>query len=234
MCQTLKEFKHIKKLLEKNSKINFSCNFVLRNNPKFLYIKDLIDKGVLGKIYLIEGDYNYGRLYKLNQWRGKIPFYSVLQGGGLHIIDLILWLTKAKPIEVISTGNKILSSKSNFKYNDNIMTVMNFKNNMIAKINSNFGCVLPHDHAVRIYGSKGSVILSNDQLRIVKSRKSKKEQIIKFKYKKNYKDKILNSFVSQITHNKKPLISKSEILQTMYICLLSEKSLKTKRWEKVV
>ena len=69
MCQTLKEFKHIKKLLEKNSKINFSCNFVLRNNPKFLYIKDLIDKGVLGKIYLIEGDYNYGRLYKLTMER---------------------------------------------------------------------------------------------------------------------------------------------------------------------
>ena len=37
--------------------------------------------------------------------------------------------------------------------------------------------------------------------------------------------------MSQITHKKKPLISKSEILQTMYICLLSEKSLKTKRWE---
>lgn len=234
MCQTLKEFKHIKKLLKKNSKINFSCNFVLRNNPKFLYIKNLIDKGVLGKIYLIEGDYNYGRLHKLYQWRGKIPFYSVVQGGGLHIIDLILWLTKVKPVEVISSGNKISTTRSNFKYNDSVTTLINFKNNMIAKINSNFSCVLPHDHAFRIFGTKGTVFISNDQLRIIRSRKTKKEQIIKFKYKKDYKDKILNSFVSQIVNKKKPLISKNEILDSMNVCLLSEKSLKSKKWEKVL
>ena len=51
---------------------------------------------------------------------------------------------------------------------------------------------------------------------------------------KDYKDKILNSFVSQIVNKKKPLISKNEILDSMNVCLLSEKSLKSKKWEKVL
>ena len=35
-----------------------------------------------GKIFYIEGDYNYGRVKKITK-RGKIPFYSVTYGGGL-------------------------------------------------------------------------------------------------------------------------------------------------------
>ena len=53
---------------------------VLRNHPKFLKIKELISSGQIGKIYHIEGEYNYGRFHKLiNGWRGKIP-HSVMAG----------------------------------------------------------------------------------------------------------------------------------------------------------
>ena len=47
-----------------------------------------------GKIYLIEANYNYGRLEKIVKgWRGKIYNYSVTHGGGIHLIDLIIQLT---------------------------------------------------------------------------------------------------------------------------------------------
>ena len=85
ICQTLDQLKIISKMLKKNKNIKISKNIVLRNHPKFLKIKELISSGQIGKIYHIEGEYNYGRFHKLiNGWRGKIPYYSVMAGGGIH------------------------------------------------------------------------------------------------------------------------------------------------------
>ena len=41
----------------------------------------------------------------------KIGFYSVVYGGGIHIIDLLLWLTGQKIIEDLPHGNNISSSR---------------------------------------------------------------------------------------------------------------------------
>ena len=65
-----------------------------------------------GKIFYIEGDYNYGRVKKITKgWRGKIPFYSVTYGGGVHIIDLITWIVDELPIQVKADSNKIVTKK---------------------------------------------------------------------------------------------------------------------------
>ena len=59
-------------------------------------------------IYYIEADYNYGRLKKLTHgWRSKVPNYSVTLGGGIHMLDLVLWITKFKPEDVKSFSNDI-------------------------------------------------------------------------------------------------------------------------------
>ena len=64
-------------------------------------MKKLIAEGVFGNIYYIEADYNYGRLKKLTHgWRSKVPNYSVTLGGGIHMLDLVLWITKFKPEDV--------------------------------------------------------------------------------------------------------------------------------------
>ena len=85
---------------------------VLRNHPMFKKVFKLVNSGKIGKIYHIEGEYNYGRFHKLlNGWRGKIPFYSVTLGGGIHIIDLIHWFTKSKFKKVIAISNRLNSNQ---------------------------------------------------------------------------------------------------------------------------
>ena len=70
---------------------------MLRAHPIFSKIFKMIKKNLIGKIYHIEGEYNYGRLYKITHgWRGRLPFYSVTQGGGIHIIDLVHWYLNLK------------------------------------------------------------------------------------------------------------------------------------------
>ena len=83
-------------------------------------------KGEFGKIYYFEGDYLYGRLNKLlNGWRGKDKKYSVMLGGGIHMIDLMVLFLGNFPVEVISSGNKIVTK--NTKYNNDDFVISNFK-----------------------------------------------------------------------------------------------------------
>jgi len=137
MCLNYKEFNLIKQLLKNNKKIKISSNFVLRGTEKFKKIKSLSNK--VGKIFYLEGDYNYGRVEKITSgWRGKIPFYSVTLGGGMHLIDLMIWINKSPIKKVISLGNKIATKNSRFRYKDNVTSLLKFKNGVIGKLNSNF------------------------------------------------------------------------------------------------
>ncbi len=232
MCLSIGEFQEIKNKLQ-NSNIKISSNFVLRGTSKFKKIKKISQK--IGKIFYLEGDYNYGRVSKItNGWRGKIPFYSVTLGGGLHIIDLMLWINKSKVEKVIALGNKISTQKSNFKYYDNVTALIKFKNGSTAKINSNFAGVTPHHHTFQVHGTKGTIfsnLLSNI---LVKSRNKKtKPKNINFSFKPKEKREVLNSFIDQIIKNKSCLVERKDILNSINIGLAIEKSLKTKKWEKI-
>ena len=117
-------------------------------------LKKKNQKKNFGKIYFIEADYNYGRLGKIiSGWRSKIKNYSVTLGGGIHLIDLILFLLDKKIKKVRAVGNKIVTGKKSTFY-DFVSAELILENNAILKINSNFGCVYPHFHKLNIYGSK--------------------------------------------------------------------------------
>ena len=127
---------------------------ILRKSERFKFIKEKIKKITLVK-YIMEGDYNDGRLKKITQeWRGKSPFYSLTLGGGLHIIDLLCWLLNMKVDEVFSYANKVTTKNTQFKYPDLITTIFKTNKKLIGKITSNFGCVYPHFHKISIYGTK--------------------------------------------------------------------------------
>ena len=87
-------------------------NFILTESPVFIKLKKLISNKEFGKIYSVEADYNYGRIKKLPMDGGRIPYYSVTLGGGIHMVDLISWMVKSKAIEVKSYGNKLCTKKS--------------------------------------------------------------------------------------------------------------------------
>ena len=232
ICLSITEFKKIKKKLV-NTKIKISSNFVLRGTYKFNKIKKYTKK--IGKVYYLEGDYNYGRISKItNGWRGKIPFYSVTLGGGLHLIDQMNWLNKSKVDKVIAMGNKLSTKKTRFKYFDNVTSLIKFKNGSTAKINSNFSGVVPHHHSFEVFGTKGTIMSNLTGTFFIKSRNKKikpKKLIVNSKY--NEKREVLNSFINKIQKNKNCLVEREDIFSSIRIGLAIEKSLKTKKWEKV-
>ena len=236
ICQNSKQLGIVKKLL-KDNKLKLSSNFVLRYHPKFKKVKELVNQNKIGKIYSIEGEYNYGRLIKLIKgWRGEIPYYSIVQGGGIHIIDLMQWLINSIPLKAISVGNNLISKQSKFKFNDNNIALIAFKNGVTGKVTSNFSCAMPHNHYLKIYGKKGTIEVSFDKIFWYKSRlKKSKPVLVKYKNDKNYKDKLLNSFIESIFNKKKNYNpSLQDIYSSLSTCFAIDKSLKSKKWEKVI
>ena len=236
LCQTHKEYKTIKRYLKKRKKIKISSNFVLRTYPKFKKIYDLVKKNKIGKIYHIEGEYNYGRIHKITKgWRGKIPFYSVTQGGGIHIIDLFMWILDSKVVNVVAVGNNLMTNNTSFRHQDTVTALLKFSNGVTAKLTSNYSCVLPHHHSMSVFGSAGTLVASRENLLFYNSRKKNhKAKKIKLNGKKQNKNKILESFISFLDNSfKKPIIKKEDVLNSMAVCLAVDKSLVSKKWEKV-
>ena len=167
LCTSIEELSKIKKSLAEKNNLHLMSNLVLREAELYKWLREKIKKGEFGEIYNFEGDYLYGRLHKiLKGWRGQSPNYSVMLGGGIHIIDLMVYLTDQNPHHVTSFANKVVTQGTSFAYNDNMTSIFQFESGMMAKINANFGCVHPHQHFLRIYGTKGTFILDDQGPRV--------------------------------------------------------------------
>lgn len=161
LCQNLEQAARIKSVLDakKEEHLCLSCNFILREAPLYAWLRGQIQAGTFGTIYAIDGEYLYGRLQKITDgWRNSIEDYSVMEGGGIHMIDLMLWLTGQRPASVVSAGNRICSQGTKFRYNDFATSIMQFESGMIGRITANFGCIHRHQHVIRLYGTLATFI----------------------------------------------------------------------------
>ena len=226
------ELKKIMKL-SLNKKIFIYSNYVLRMSPIFKEIKKIVnDKKKFGEIYYIETDYNYGRIHKLNNgWRGKIPFYSINLGGGIHLIDIIRWITREKFKKIKSYSNKIVTKNTKYKFYDCICSIIKSNNNKIFKITSNFGCVYPHFHKFIVYGTKMTLEKNQDCLKLYKKNAFNKIKIskINLKYKTIDKGVMINKILNNILKKSNYLEINNDTFNTIKYCMAIEKSIATNK-----
>ena len=159
MCVSEDQAGTIRQALVRTANLRLSSNTILRMSPRFRALRHEIATGRMGRIYYAEADYNYGRLHKLTEgWRGRDAQYSVMLGGGIHMVDLVLWLVGSAVIEVSAYGNAIAgrSAGGSFKGNDLAVALLRFADGTVAKIAANFGCVYPHFHRLVVYGTEAT------------------------------------------------------------------------------
>lgn len=168
LCRTINELGEIKRLwANANGKLHLGCNLILRTAPLYIWAREAVSAGEFGEIYAFDGDYLYGRLHKvLEGWRGSVPDYSVMLGGGIHLIDLLLWISRQRPISVVAAGNRICTSGSSFRYNDFCSAMLRFDSGMIARMTANYGCVHRHQHVMRIFGTRKTLIFDDAGARL--------------------------------------------------------------------
>ncbi len=235
ICLHKSELDQIVSTLKRNTKCNISSNLVLRTNPLFKKVKQNIKSNEMGKIFYIEADYLWGRISKLDEWRAEMEYYSIIHGSAIHMIDLIIWLLDEKPYEVKTYGNNIATQKYRLKYNSFAVILLKFKSGLIVKITGNGGCVHPHFHSLKIFGTKKTVSHDINGSFFIESSDPKHDLIkINEPYPaKNLRQDILVSFVDSIIKETSPIVSKYDIFNAMSISLASEKSMLDETTEQI-
>lgn len=171
LCRTGQELARIRAALAAHPTQHLSSNLVLRGADLYRWLKSEIAEGHFGEIYAFDGDYLYGRLHKITSgWRSEMRDYSVMLGGGIHLIDLMLWLTGQRPDVVSAIGNRICTRDKGFGGADFAAATMAFPTGLVGRITANFGCVHRHQHVVRIFGTKKTFVLDDAGARIMTAR----------------------------------------------------------------
>ncbi len=232
ICLTLKELRNINNVLKKK-RISFASNLALPKNPLFSQIKKKIEKK---NIYYIEADYLWGRKHKLFGWRSKTKNYSLTLGATIHMLDLICWLLKSRPLSVFSKSSDKMTKNSKFKKFSFATYIFTFPKNIIVKLSADSVCIHPHYHALKIF-EKNQTFISDlkRQLRITK--KGIKEFSVK-KMKYNYFDKKskknqIRSFVDSLIDKNPFAQSSKSLIDLMTACFFADLSLKRKRELKI-
>ncbi|RMH56685.1 MAG: gfo/Idh/MocA family oxidoreductase [Candidatus Hydrogenedentota bacterium] len=225
LCLSREEADSIRKAWKRSGK-RFSSNLILRLSPRFQALRERIASGLFGNLYYVEGDYNYGRIWKITEgWRGRLPFYSVVYGGGVHIVDLLVFLTGRKIRSVVARGNKICTANTRFRYNDFNVALLDFEDGMIGKVSSNFGCVLPHFHQIQIYGTKRTFLQTAAGTREYDSREPNDSgHEVSEAYPGIEKGDLLYNFVEAVLNRAPLLISEEEVFDAMAVCFAIEES----------
>ena len=230
VCLYLEEAKSIVNCLIENPKVRFSSNLILRKSSRFVDLKQRIDSNELGEVYSIDADYYYGRVEKLTEgWRGEIDFYSVFLGGGVHMVDLVRWLSGKEAVSVFAVSNKIVTEGTKFRYDDYVSAIISFEGGMQARVSANFGCVHPHYHSVKVFGTKSTFINGKESGNLQYSRLPDDEpQVIDTDYPGCKKGDLLKSFINEIEIGTPSTYTVEDIFETLAVCFAVEQSVSQK------
>jgi len=163
LAPTAKECADIRDAIEKNG-VKFCISFPHRTFPQNLYVKKILDEGLLGTV-------SYLRVRNAHNGAsaGWLPphFYNEAQCGGGAMIDLgahpmylISWLL-GKPSEISSAFTYV----TGHEVEDNAVCIMKYPSGAIAV--SETGFVTGNSPTVlEIHGTDGSLVLTGNELRL--------------------------------------------------------------------
>jgi predicted dehydrogenase len=162
LCRSLEELESIRSAWREGGKPHLRSNLVLRAAPLFAWLEKAVADGLLGQVYSFDGDYLYGRLSKITEgWRRGVERYSVMAGGGIHLVDLMLRVAREGPSSVTTAGNRICTAGTPFRERDFVSATYEFPSGLIGRITANFGCVHRHQHVVRVFGTRGTFLFDD-------------------------------------------------------------------------
>lgn len=155
-CTRLDEMIFLEKWTKEHPDQAFACCL-----PLPWRFSDFADEiTALGPVYQIEVEYNYGRRNKLMEgWRAHKD-YSMVLGGGLHMLDLMLWLIPERPKDGFAMGVSTTKVR-----NDTVQALMKLNNGGIARLGVNGGYEGRHFHRVVVHGRDETVEMqTNDDV----------------------------------------------------------------------
>ncbi|MBM4134998.1 MAG: Gfo/Idh/MocA family oxidoreductase [Nitrospira sp.] len=227
LCRSLEELRTIKEAWERSPSCHLMSNLVLRAAPVYRWLKEAVQTGELGEVYAFDGDYLYGRLDKITDgWRKNVKDYSVMQGGGVHLVDLMLWLTGQRPAVVTAVGNRICTKGTEFRYDDFMSATFQFPSGMIGQVTANFGCVHRHHHVVRVFGTKATFIYDDMGARLHTTREpNNPAKVLDLSPLPATKGDLIPAFVKSVLSGDDPSAQARHELNVISACVAADRAM---------
>jgi predicted dehydrogenase len=228
LCRTLDEARILKAAWSKHSgSVKLTSNLVLRAAPLYRWLKQKLEAGELGELFAIDGEYLYVRIQKITEgWRRGVRDYSVMLGGGVHLVDLILWLTGQRPSHITAAGNRISTMGTAFQYDDFVAATFEFPSGLIGRVTANFGCVHRHQHVLRLYGTEATFLYDDTGARLHISREPKsRPEPVAFAPEPATKGDLIPAFVSAVV-NDEPLPETQTMFDVICVCAACDEAVK--------
>ncbi|MEX2649725.1 MAG: Gfo/Idh/MocA family oxidoreductase, partial [Alphaproteobacteria bacterium] len=202
-----------------------TSNLILRRCPRFLELKARIDAGELGEVFAIEGDYLHDILEKLTEgWRGRLPFYCTIYGGGIHLIDLMRWLVGREVEAVAGMGNKVLTRDTRYKFDDSFMTLLRFEGGALGKCLTTLGPKRPKLHALSVFGTRGTFVNGVPDATLFHGDDPERAERVTAPYPGIDKGNHLPDFIAAIREGREPMVSGRDVVRVMDVCLTAREA----------
>ena len=220
----------LRSMLRERPELSLSSNVPLRMSPRFAHVRDRIVAGDFGAVFHMEGDYDYGRRHKLvDGWRGDLPFYSVILGGAIHVVDLLLWMTGLRALEVTSAiSSGIATRGTKFAHPDFVLATLRLEGGVTMKVTANLGCVSPHFHGIRIYGTDATFhngLPDGVIYTPAPPPEGAASTVVDAPYPGVHKGDLIYSFVESILSGTPARVTADDVFETLAVCFAIERAL---------
>jgi len=154
MATTVAECKEMIDVCQKeNVKLMIACN--MRFNPAHMKAKEIIEKGLLGKIIFVRAQECFYLPPDPNAWRlqSSIGGGGSLADAGIHSIDLLRFLTGSEVVEISAFVDNVVFD---YSVEDTAIVTMKFASGGYGLVDSCYSTRYVED-VLEIYGSQGSL-----------------------------------------------------------------------------
>lgn len=211
-----------------------TSNLILRRSPRFREVKRMAEAGEFGEIFYLEGDYIHDILWKITEgWRGRMEFYCVTYGGGIHLIDLMRWIMGREVTEVSGMGNKILTRGTGYRYDDTIVNLLRFDGGALAKTASIYGPRRTKFHALDVYGTELTFLNDMPDAKLFTGDRPEDESAMTAPYPGMAKGDHIPDFVAAIRAGREPDVTACDVFRVMDVCFAAWQSVCEQRTVRV-
>ncbi len=146
--------------LSETSGLKVQVGLVLRFDPLFRGIKQMVAGGELGQVFYAEADYICNYLFH-DEVRKAIrsTYDTAFVNAGTHVLDLLRWYL-GEPVEVQAYGNQRMSSWPQPELKDDLVcAIYKFESGAVAKVAATWAatCQLAY-YNLSLFGSKSSIV----------------------------------------------------------------------------
>jgi predicted dehydrogenase len=147
------------------SGVKLGVIFQDRMKPHIRQLKDWIDRGLLGKPFLVDARVKWYRppeYYASSRWRGTLALDGggALMNQGIHTIDLLLWLLG----DVARIQAHVATQLHSIESEDTATAILEFSNGAIGIFQATTAAYPGYPRRVEISATEGTVVLEHDRM----------------------------------------------------------------------